>query len=359
MDAAQRHKAILRTLRRYGSVRVTELAETLGVTPITVRRDINQLADGGLLTRVHGGAVLNDTAQNASHAPVGPPPGRRGHSRTIGMVVPAISYYYREVIEGARAAADAYGMRLVIGVSRYEAAEDRAQIRQLLDQGIEGLLLTPITSTDDAEGTWRWIAELPVPVVVVERRHTMAADVGPIEYVISDHEHGATQAVRHLAGLGHRRIGLVSRTSPTSGWLRQGFRAAATTLGIHEDVLLPPEVPLPGQPGDDLDSLVSSLLESGATALLVHPDEQAVIMLHTLRARGVAVPDDMALVSYDDEFAGLADVPLTAVAPPRRELGHTGVELLTRRLHGSKGCTLRHIHLLPRLHIRASTVGTG
>ncbi|MFI1966324.1 LacI family transcriptional regulator [Streptomyces pathocidini] len=57
---------------------------------------------------------------------------------------------------------------------------------------------------------------LAVPVVVVERRHQPAADVPSLDYVITDHEHGATQAVRHLARLGHRRIALVARPTPTS-----------------------------------------------------------------------------------------------------------------------------------------------
>lgn len=66
--ARQRQQEILDRLRREGGVRVTELVETLGVSDMTVRRDIAQLADRGLVVRVHGGATLAD-APHSSHEP--------------------------------------------------------------------------------------------------------------------------------------------------------------------------------------------------------------------------------------------------------------------------------------------------
>ncbi|MFI1966323.1 substrate-binding domain-containing protein [Streptomyces pathocidini] len=135
--------------------------------------------------------------------------------------------------------------------------------------------------------------------------------------------------------------------------MRRGFEAASAALGLPPDM---PRLAADHQPGS-ADRIVDVLLASDTTALLAHPDEEAVLLLQELRSRGLVVPDDVALVSYDDEFAALSDVPLTAVAPPRRELGRAAVELLARRLRQDGTEAMRHIHLLPRLHVRSSTSG--
>ncbi|MGA5097080.1 substrate-binding domain-containing protein [Streptomyces lavendulocolor] len=359
MDAVQRHKAILRAVRKSGSVRVNDLAEQLGVTPVTVRRDINDLAREGALTRVHGGATLPEPPEArrpaSSRAPAPQLSRPRPASGTIGMVVPATSYYYREVIEGARAAAEALGLRLVLGVSRYDPAEDRLQIDQLLEGGISGLLFTPSTPTGLLGQEWSWVAELPVPVILVERRQEAAVDADPLECVTTDHELGAAQAVRHLAGLGHRRIALITRPTPTSRWVRRGFDSAVTAFGLAPDALRVFDPPGAEATQEERNALVDAIVADGATAVLAHPDEEAVTLLQQLRAKGLSLPDDIALVSYDDEFAALADLPLTAVAPPRRQLGLTAVELLAHRLQTGSEPVLRHVSLLPTLHVRAST----
>jgi DNA-binding LacI/PurR family transcriptional regulator len=69
---------------------------------------------------------------------------------------------------------------------------------------------------------------------------------------------------------------------------------------------------------------------------------------------GVRVPDDLALIAYDDEVAALADTPLTAVAPPKRDVGRHAAQLLVERLGQSGGAPRRHLMLLPQLRVRES-----
>lgn len=354
MDGARRHAAILRALHQNGSVRVTELADRLSVTPITVRRDLTLLEQRGTLTRVHGGATLADPFPRQPRPAQRPAPAAARDELTFGMVVPA-GYYYRPVIEGARAAAEANRGRLVVGVSQYDPDEDRRQLEQLLDMGIHGLLLTPSAPTGELADSWKWITDLPVPVVIVERRHNPVADFDPFESVCTDHERGATQAVRHLAGLGHRRIALLAGPTPTSPWLRRGFDAAGAAFGLADDVPRLSDVSLGHITASQLDDTVDAVLAARATAVLVHPDDAAVVFLQQLRSRAVAVPEEMSIVAYDDEFAALADLPLTAVAPQRHALGRTAVELLIRRLREGDARAMSHVQLLPRLSVRAST----
>ncbi|MEU8567437.1 substrate-binding domain-containing protein [Streptomyces pathocidini] len=350
---AQRQEAILRAVRLHGAVRVTEIAERLDVSQMTVRRDINVLAEGGLVARVHGGATLPRAARQA--------PGRQpvvahGHGErwTVGMVVPAASHYHREVIQGARSAAESMGARLSLGVSCYDLGEDRIQAERLLDSGVDGLLLTPSAPLGEAGPSLEWIAELPVPVTIVERRRDPRAGLDALDHVTSDHEQGALSAARHLAGLGHRRIALLATATPTTGWLARGLDTATEVFGLSREA---PRV-LDHVPGEArlLGSFLDEVIASEATAAIVHTDEQAVLLAETARTRGLRIPADLALVSYDDAFAALANVPLTAVAPPRHAVGRTAAALLVRRLQeGAAHVPPQQTLLAPRINIRAST----
>ncbi|MFF3016744.1 substrate-binding domain-containing protein [Streptomyces sp. NPDC057939] len=102
-----------------------------------------------------------------------------------------------------------------------------------------------------------------------------------------------------------------------------------------------------------LDYLYDAVTSGGVTAALIHSDTDAIMLIPRLQARGVRVPEDLAVITYDDEVAGLADVPLSAVAPAKREVGARAATLLLERLTGGPHESPRqHVELLPRLNIR-------
>ncbi|MFJ8585405.1 substrate-binding domain-containing protein [Streptomyces sp. NPDC093595] len=341
MHAEERHQAILRRLRERGSLRVTDFAHEVRVSPVTIRRDVEQLAERGLLTRVHGGALLPGAEAAAAHEEL-----------VFGLVVPAADHYYPEVIRGAREAAAERGVRLVLGISQHDREQERTQLRRMLADGVDGLLLTPCGAPD---GT-----ELSVPHVLVERHP--ADDLSAAEHVATDHAYGAGLAVRHLAGpAGRRRVGLVVRDdSPHAAAVRDGYRRGLAAAG-----LTPPEggvLHLPASADDDagrerqLAAFTDAVTGGALDGVLVHHDHDALVLLQRLRAHGVDVPGDLAVVAYDDEVAALADIPLTAVAPPKHAVGAAAVDLLTRRL--TDPTAPRHrLTLLPELRVRASTGG--
>jgi len=80
----------------------------------------------------------------------------------------------------------------------------------------------------------------------------------------------------------------------------------------------------------------------------------AIQVVQRLAELGVRVPEDLALIAYDDEVAALADTPLTAVAPPKREVGRHATELLVERLSQGADAPRQHLTLLPRLRVRDS-----
>ncbi|MEU6879061.1 substrate-binding domain-containing protein [Streptomyces sp. NPDC046712] len=351
ITAEQRRARILEVVRELGSVRVVDLAERVGSAPVTVRRDIAALADGGLLRRSHGtvSLPLDDSPSSAA----------TDRNRVIGMLVPTVGPYFDEVIDGARTAATASGARLVLGITSYEAAHDRAQVAQLLDAGLDGLLLTPNWRPDGEVGDSTWVRELPVPAVLVERIAPPDSAAAQLDSVGSDHAHGVLLALRHLLALGHESVLLAARKdSWTARQVRAGYAEAVRLLGIE-----PWPVIDVGRPGLESESVASRIAEAvahdGVRAVLVHNDREAIQLSPLLRARGLRLPDDLALISYDDVFAALAAPPLTAVAPPKRAVGAAALQLMLRRLEAGPDLPVHHVRLLPELKVRSSCGGRG
>ncbi|MFE6840733.1 DeoR family transcriptional regulator, partial [Streptomyces sp. NPDC057705] len=145
----QRQAQVLELVRARGTVRVADLARELGVSPVTLRRDIEAMAARGEVRRMHGGISRVDPgrapAPSAAAVAGGGGGGGGGAAEglVVGMVVPTTEYYYADVVRGAREAVEARGARLTVGLTRYLPGEDRTQADRLLSTGAHGLLLTP------------------------------------------------------------------------------------------------------------------------------------------------------------------------------------------------------------------------
>lgn len=352
----RRHARVLELLRERGTVRVADLADELGVSPVTLRRDVETLAAQGRLHRLHGAVVWPGEPGEAPQ-----PSAWSAEDAVVGMVVPTTEYYYADVVRGAREAVEAQGARLVVALSRYLPGEDSAQVDRLLAAGVDGLLLTPSWERGvPGPGEGLKATERPVPTVLVERSAPHGHPAAALDRVRSDHAHGAAEAVRHLASLGHRTIALAAQDSPTSAQLRRGYDAAVAALGL----LPAPEPALAGQPAATeaerfertFAYLREAVEEHGVSAAVLHSDADAIVLVPRLRAAGVRVPEDLAVITYDDEVAALADLPLTAVAPAKRTVGRRAAELLLSRLAAPAGTREpgQHLDILPELRIRAS-----
>ncbi|MDW4573687.1 substrate-binding domain-containing protein [Microbacterium sp. M3] len=350
-----RREHILDELRRTGAVRVTELARQLGVSELTVRRDIGQLADRGLVTRVHGGATLRSRLDTTVPGAAGRAPIRF----RVGMVVPSLSYYWPHVIIGARAAATDLGVQLVLRGASYSVDDQRRQIASLVDAGsLHGLIVAPETLEADGRALLHWLEALPIPVVLAERRAASALALTRLEWVTTDHVFGGSLAADHLASLGHRRVGiLTSAGSPTSWQLRRGWNRAVAELGLECPVDV--DATLDAMDGVSREELIGDVLgrcrTTGTTALLIHNDPQAVLLQQYAHDHGWTVPDDLAIVAYDDEVAESAEPAITALRPPKQQVGRLAVETMVARLTEGARRPVQRVLLLPALLPRGST----
>ncbi|WP_042426148.1 LacI family DNA-binding transcriptional regulator [Streptacidiphilus anmyonensis] len=360
LPASERRAQILSAVRQFGTVRVVELADRLEMSAVTLRRDLTALAVAGQLHRSHGAVTVGASAALAApEVPAAPEASEAASARpvpSVGMLVPTVGSYFDEIIGGARAAAG--GARLVLGIAAYGARDDQAQVAHLLEESVDGLLLSPNWSPE-ARGGLDWLAELPVPAVLVERRAEPGRRAADLDSVASDHRHGVLLALRHLASLGHDSVLLAARDdSWTAHQVRAGYAEGVRHLGMTPLPVLDVRDPQSPEAGQAevvrLADRIAHLAGEGVHAVLVHNDHEAVQLPMLLRARGLRVPDDVALISYDDVFAALAAPPLTAVAPPRRAVGATAMELLLRRLEGGATVPARRVDLLPALNVRGS-----
>ncbi|WP_353946732.1 substrate-binding domain-containing protein [Streptomyces sp. HUAS MG91] len=354
-----RRQRILAVVQSRGATRVSDLAAELAVSVVTLRRDVEELAREGKLRRGHGVArpMLPEAEQAA------PPAEPLVDGGPIAVVVPERHAYLYEMLHGARTTFEEAGIRIGLHIAPPVAGAEQPIVERALADGARGLLIAPRwRSRATEEADYAWLARLPVPTVLMERRPRAGSALHAVDTVCTDHWYGVHLALDHLTGLGHRRIVLAARDdSPTARALRSAF---AEIAAAHPDIdrwavalSSPSAAPDPEAAAAEKPvELPTLMVELGATAALLHGDVDALMLVEKLRDSGVRVPEDCSAIAYDDVVAGLGTTPLTAVSPPKAEVGRAAAELLLRRLErgGSSG-PARRMEVLPDLKVRGST----
>ncbi|MFF1832175.1 substrate-binding domain-containing protein [Paenarthrobacter sp. NPDC058040] len=336
-----------------------QLATETGLSLTTVRRAFEDLVGKGLVVRRQGAGSF-----------VAAPQRTQKRSRfVIGVLLPDTQLYYPRVLQGIEEHLSAHGASLQLSTYHYDFTRENASIQFLLDAGVDGLILVPtLTGLDNPQARAAELMALPVPVVLLERS---LDDLGPgdlTEHVCSDHQGGAYDAVMHLHRLGHRKIGLLTRaneaarsSNPTQAAVIAGYSAAMAALGLAGGPLavaagagMAFSATKPEWEADQAEHMFQLLAGSGATAALVFGDREAALLEGAASRHGIRVPEDLALVSYDDEMADLARIPLTAVSPAKHRLGVMAADVLLRRLTEGDACPLYQIRLRPRIVVRDS-----
>lgn len=351
MLANERQAYILNRARSQGVVRVAELVAELGVSSMTIRRDLDVLAAQGTVDKFHGGASLRGTVPGPDAASAG-----SGEAH-VGIVIPVDDYYFPSILAGIRDALDDQAVRRSLVRSLRDAKQERKLVEELVGSGVTGLVLAPSIDLHQPDpGYASWLLSLPVPVVLVEREVSDHESGTALSTVRTDHEAGCRQAVTHLAKLGHRGVALVAHGRSQSGTrVIDGWREAVSRSGLagKQSPLVMVGVQYASDAG--IDSMLDQLHAAQATAVICHSDELALPLTHRARLRGWSVPADLSVISHDDESAEMADPPLTAVSPPKTWIGRAAVRMLLEHLSEGDQSPTRHIVAEPRLILRSST----
>lgn len=323
------------------AVRLREVAERAGVSPRSVSNVVNgfhyvspQMRDKVEAAIAELGYSPNLLARSL----------RRGRTGVIGVLVPEIAMPYfgelaHEIVEQARG----LGLRVRIDETGGQRERELELLEELPRSGqVDGILLSAFwlsaAELDDARGQF--------PVVLLGER---AVDAG-IDHVGIDNVAAARAITQHLIETGRTRIAAVVEQehprAPTSQQRLQGYRSALAAAGLPAQPELVVRMPVYPHRQDGADAVARLLDEqlprrAGTVerhlpdAVFCFSDVVAAGVLHELRARGIRVPDDVAVVGFDDIDEGhFTAPPLSTVAPDKTAIACRALELLSQRIDG-------------------------
>jgi LacI family transcriptional regulator len=329
---------------------VKDVAASAGVSLGTVSNVMNrpEVVSSATRERVERamaelGFVRNESARQL----------RAGTSRTLAYVMlDGSNPFFHDVAQGIELAAEDADLSLFICNSNGHAHREEVHLDRLVQQRVQGLLITPV---DPDAPYLAGIAKRGIPVVIVDR----AGAGGAFCSVAVDDVLGGRIAVEHLVEQGHTRVAVIG--GPESfGQVRErleGARQVWAELGMAPDDLtyLPTGGMTVAEGRSAGERLAGIPARRRPTAAFCANDLLALGLLQQAIGAGLRIPDDLAIVGFDDiEFAAAAAVPLTSVRQPRQELGRAAAGLV---LDEATNPEHRHQQLLfvPELVARAST----
>jgi LacI family transcriptional regulator, galactose operon repressor len=270
--------------------------------------------------------------------------------RILALVVGNVrNAYFPELIDGSVEAAREAGYPLIFGDSDEDPVRESEILEQLAAERVAGVALA--TSVGPTSGLKR-LMDLGIPVVAVDRRlQGMQVDT-----VTIDGEQGEYDAVQHLIGLGHRRIGMMGGPIQLSTIAdrERGYWRALADAGIEPDPSLVARGDLRDHTARDLALRLMDRPDR-PTAIVTINDLSSIGTLRALRALGLKVPQDVSVVGFDDILgAELYDPPLTVIAQPVYDIGQRAIELLARRV-ATPDAGLEEVAFATRLVVRGST----
>jgi len=329
-----------------GTATIRRVADRAGVSIATVSRAVADPAavSEELLRRVQEAArALNYRPSRAARLL------RGATSQAVGVVIPDLENpFFTAVVRGIDAALQAAGYTLLLGNSDEDAERERNMLAMLRAEGVAGIIFVPINAARDA---YREVLAPPL--------HTVAVDRSPVnlrpDLVTVDNADGTRRGVAHLVALGHREIALLggplrhSTATQRERGYEQGLQDAG--LPVRPDFIYRADF----REGGGYDGMKALLaLPSRPTAVFVANNLMALGAFRALHEAGVRIPQELALVGFDDmPWATSLNPPLTAVSQPSQEIGSAAADLLLDRI-ARPDRAIRHLILETTLVVRAS-----
>ncbi|MFP8960652.1 LacI family DNA-binding transcriptional regulator [Streptomyces nanhaiensis] len=306
-------------------VTIADVARAAGVSKSTVSRVLNAKGevDGRTAERVRD--VIGRLGYVPSSRAVGL---ARGRSRTVGMLAPSLAWpWVAELVQGAVDAVEAAGYGLLL----FTCSRGRESMTRLAAQvsanAFDGLLVVePETETGAVAAMHR--SGLPVVLIDDRVRHPGFPSVATTNTL------GGRQAAHRLLGLGRSRP-LVITGPRRFDCVRERLEGFVRTMEEHGAGHDPRRTVEGGFGERSGEEAVARLLAEGAgfDAVFAHNDLSAMGALRALRAAGRRVPDDVAVIGFDDiPLAAYTDPPLTTVRQPLRAMGGAAAALLLARI---------------------------
>jgi LacI family transcriptional regulator len=332
-------------------VSIKDVARRADVSLGTVSNVINRPESVGAQTRARVLAAINELGYVRSESARQL---RAGQSRIIGLLVLDMGNpFFVEVARGAEHAARAAGLRVMLCNSGQDPREEADYLSLFAEQRVRGVLITP---ADASGASLAPLTHQRMPFVLVDR----LVPAGEGCSVSVDDVTGGAMAARHLLDAGHKEIVFINgplqlaqcrdRYEGVCKAISDAGLPAGTVTMLHVDHL---DVAA----GRDAAARLLGLPRR-PSAVFCANDLIALGVLQAVYAAGIRVPDQMAIVGYDDiEFAAAAAVPLTSVRQPAFRIGTTAAELLINETgEGAEEHEHQRVVFQPELVVRRSSL---
>ncbi len=327
---------------------IQDVAKRAGVSISTVSRVLNGTARVNSEVKARVEAAIEELAYRPSRAARSL---RTNHSTIIGLLVTDIQNpFFLGLIKGVEDVAQRRGYSMILCNSDENPQREQQYLGVLGDERVAGIIIVP--TREQVRGLNRF-HEHNIPIVALDRRIKDSS----IDAVLTDNITGAREAVAHLIQNGYRRIGaILGRKTITTGRDRlEGYRLALRDAGIPHDPRLERHGDFNERSGrQGARELLE--LDPPIDALFVGSNLMTVGALDVLHERGLHVPDDIAVIGYDEmPWTALGALSLTTVIQPTYELGSAAAERLFQRMQKPAAQTRQEIILSQTLRIRGSS----
>ena len=270
-------------------------------------------------------------------------------SRIVGVLIPNIQNpFFTGVIRGIEDVLQATDYTLLLGNSDDNPTRERGYLDLLRAEGVGGMIVVP---GEDAAKTYNEILLGGIPVVAIDR---FVEDLRCDSVTVANEE-GTTAAVEHLIALGHKRIAVATgpQNISTARERLAGYEKALRKARIPIDKSLIHHVVFRQEGGYEATAKLMALA-SPPTAIFAASDFIALGVLRALHDRKIQLPEQMAVVTFDDmPWAAALSPPLTAVSQPTYELGATAARMLLARIREPER-PIERVRLQTQLVVRAS-----
>jgi len=273
----------------------------------------------------------------------------RSRSHTIGVAISALSnHYFSETVHAIETECARHGIMMLFVDTHDDPDQELRVVQALHHRRVDGILLAP--SSDPQQAALKYLTGNAIPSVLVDRMAVEGFDQVGVE-----NRQSTGELVDHLVHHGHRRIGMIAghRGLSTTEERIEGYRMALDRAGLTWDR----QLLVDGESNSESARVATATLlqlETPPTAILAANNLMTIGAMHALRDANIAVPEQMALVGFDDfDWADFFLPRLSVVAQPVQSLGARAVQLLLQRIEDPDGERLTE-QLAPTLRIRNS-----
>ncbi len=276
---------------------------------------------------------------------------RSGSTRSLGMLVLDVrNPFFTDVALGAENVAEDHKHSLILANSAEDAGRELAYLDLFEQQRVQGVLITPFGQVLQRLETMR---SRGIPSVLVDR----LASTDQFCSVSVDDVAGGATALNHLLSVGSVRPAFVGGpfTLQQVEDRYRGAADAAAQAGVRIQLFETPDLKF--ERGRQIGDLIANLQPAKRPdAVFAANDQLALGLLQSFAANGLRVPEDIAIVGFDDiDFASQSSIPLSSISQPRHLIGERAAQLLFDEIDDEPGHVHTQVVFTPELVARQST----